>query len=160
MIIYQSNDFEYEEYLYQYKFNLQKNMHVKLIAIWSLGGWRHAWGNHVSEGGGKYLYKENALKYFNKRRRAGSSWYLTMNVGFLIKDNNNIYVTSCYYSKKDICTEIVKDFIDQKTSFEIFEDILKLNDNNLRFYKIKNYDNLFFLNKSNIDDLDKMRQIN
>lgn len=65
-----SNDYtELGERLYNDKFYLNNNMDISLIAIWSLNGWRNAWGNHVDEGGGNFINRRNAIKHFDRDRR-------------------------------------------------------------------------------------------
>lgn len=156
---YRSHD-DYTELgkrLYDYKFNLNNNMDISLIAIWSLVGWRNAWGNHVDEGGGNFINRESAIKHFNRDRRAGSSWYITMNTGFLIKDNDDIFLIY-KMTTDDNYNQYIKKFIGKKKAKDMLIDILK--NYNLDYHKLEDCNNPLFLNENNIDSIAQMRALN
>jgi hypothetical protein len=151
------NDYaELGERLDDYKFNLDNNMDISLIAIWSLNGWRNAWGNHVDEGGGYFINRQNAIKHFDKDRRAGSSWHITMYAGFLIKENNDTFLI--YKMIDDEYNQYIKKFIGKKKINDMLIEILKNYD--LNYYKLEDSNNPIFLNENNINSIGEMRSLN
>ena len=132
-------------------------MDISLITIWSLNGWRNAWGNRIDEGGGCFINRQNAIKHFERDRRAGSSWDITMHAGFLIKENNDIFLVYKMVRDDDY-NQYIKKFIGSKKTKDMLVDILK--DDNLNYYKLEGYHNPLFLNEKNIADIGHIRYLN